>query len=69
VQPKQILVAGWPEALVPELMDGFSAFTSASSTITFILEREAPEEWPSRLRTTKFNFIQAKHPTSVKVGS
>jgi hypothetical protein len=38
-QPRQILVAGWPEALVPELQEGFSMFTPQGSNITFLLTK------------------------------
>eukprot|EP00879_Flechtneria_rotunda_P014393 GHRR01015040.1.p1 GENE.GHRR01015040.1~~GHRR01015040.1.p1 ORF type:complete len:1094 (+),score=407.36 GHRR01015040.1:691-3972(+) len=64
---RNILVANWPLASIPELMEGFSLFTPANSTITFTLPGEPPGAWPTRLGSCRFNFICTDHPTSVKV--
>jgi hypothetical protein len=69
LQARSILVSNWPAEGIPELMEGFAQFTPANSTITFAMQGEPHPDWPTRIDNCRFNFVAAKQPTSVKVGS
>ncbi|KAI8476483.1 MAG: hypothetical protein J3K34DRAFT_259587 [Monoraphidium minutum] len=68
-RPRNIIVAGWPDEGVPELMAGFADLTHSGSAVTFILTKEPAEEWPSRQGNCRFNFVVAEggNPTHTKV--
>lgn len=69
LQARNIIVTNWCMGGVPQLMESFSLFTPAGSTVSFVLPEEAPTTWPSRLGGCRFNFLTADNPTGVKVGA